>query len=150
MTEPLPLDILMVEDSHDDAELMIRALHKRQLASRIQVVENGAEALDILFGQGEYTGRGLTRPPRVIFLDLKLPKVDGLEVLHRIKSNEKTKSIPVVIVTSSREESDIRKAYLWGANGYVVKPIAFDEFSRAIVHVGTFWLQVNEPFETRL
>jgi two-component system, response regulator len=150
MTEPLPLDLLIVEDSQDDAELMIRALHKHQLASRIQVLENGAEALDLLFGQGEYAGRGLARPPRVILLDLKLPKVDGLEVLHRIKSSERTKTIPVVIVTSSREYSDIQKAYLWGANGYVVKPIAFDEFSKAIIHLATFWLQVNEPPEARL
>jgi two-component system, response regulator len=150
MTEPSPLDIFLVEDSRDDAELMIRALRKNHIAANIQVAENGAEALDILFGSGPYEGRGLVRAPRVILLDLKLPKVDGLEVLRKIKSNEHTKRVPVVIVTSSREESDVRKAYDAGANGYVVKPIAFEEFSDAIVRVGGFWIKANETLDQRL
>jgi two-component system, response regulator len=150
MTEPLALDILMVEDSRDDAELMLRAFRKQNPACQIRVMENGADALDMIFGKGEYQGCGLERPPKVILLDLKLPKVDGLEVLHQIKQNDRTKNIPVVVVTSSREDSDLQKAYCHGANGYVVKPVAFNEFSKVIMTIGAFWLMVNETLEKLL
>jgi two-component system, response regulator len=146
MTEPL--DILLVEDNPEDAELMLRALNKHNLANRVMVIENGAEALDLIFHRGAYRDRSRSQCPRVILLDLKLPKVDGLEVLQAIKSDLQTKSIPVVIVTSSREDPDLRKAYALGANSYVVKPVEFEEFSEAMSHLGLYWLLVNEPLET--
>ncbi|MDQ6967412.1 MAG: response regulator [Mariprofundaceae bacterium] len=137
-------EILIVEDSPNDAELMIRSFKKHRLANSLVVLEDGELALDYIFCTGKYSERNPLILPKVIFLDLKLPKVHGLEVLEQLKSNNKTKSIPVVIVTSSREDPDIKHAYELGANSYVVKPVDFDQFSTAISQLGLYWLVVNE------
>jgi len=139
-----PVDILLVEDNPNDVELTIRALRKHHIANKIFVVEDGEEALDFVFCRGKFAERDTTKPLKVIFLDLKLPKVNGLEVLREIKSNEKTKRLPVVIVTSSKEDPDIKAAYELGANSYVVKPVNFDDFVQAMHSTGLFWLLVNE------
>ncbi len=133
-----------MEDNPTDAELIMRALRRNHLANHVEIVENGEEALDFLFSRGnyaEYAGQSL---PRVVFLDLKLPKVNGLEVLREIKKNEATRKLPVVIVTSSREDPDIDHAFDLGANSYVVKPLLFEEFTRAISNLGLYWLILNE------
>jgi two-component system response regulator len=140
-----PVEILIVEDNPQDAELSIRALKKVNLANHILVAEDGEEALDIIFSRGIYEARKSLEPPKVIFLDLKLPKVSGLEILKEIKSNPATKMIPVVVVTSSSEDPDIKAAYELGANGYVVKPVEFEAFSNSMIQTGIFWLTVNEP-----
>ncbi len=140
-----PLDILLVEDNPEDAELMLRALNRHNLANRVMVIEDGAEALDLIFCRGAHQSRSSSQRPKVILLDLKLPKVDGLEVLQAIKGNDRTKSIPVVVVTSSREDPDLRKAYALGVNSYVVKPVEFESFSEAMSRLGLYWLLVNEP-----
>jgi two-component system response regulator len=140
-----PIDILLVEDNPQDAELTVRALKKHHLANRLTVVEDGAEALDLVFCRGKYAGRVNSDPPKVILLDLKLPKMSGLEVLREIKGNERTRKIPVVIVTSSREDPDIRGAYELGVNSYVVKPVDFDQFFGAMSSLGLYWLLVNQP-----
>ncbi len=135
------VDILVVEDDPNDAELTLRAL--RALANPIKLVEDGEQALQFLFGDGR--DRALAAPaPRVVFLDLKLPKVDGLEVLRRIKQDARTRTIPVVMLTSSREESDVVESYHLGANSYVVKPVDFDEFMSAVSQLGLYWLLLNE------
>jgi len=139
-----PIDILIVEDNPQDAELTTRALMKKHLALRIFVVEDGEEALDFVFSRGKYEIRKALKLPKIVFLDLKLPKVSGLEVLKEIKTQPKTKSTPVVMVTSSREEADIRAAYEFGANGYVVKPVEFEAFSQTMTQTGIFWLRINE------
>ncbi|WFB37746.1 response regulator [Kiritimatiellota bacterium B12222] len=139
------VDILLVEDSPQDAELMIRALRKRNVANPLYLVKDGAEALDFLFCKGDYSDRSLTDPPRVILLDLKLPKVSGLEVLKKIKSDERTRTIPVVVVTSSREDPDIKAAYELGANSYVVKMVDFDSFLECMSNIGLYWVLVNQP-----
>lgn len=145
MNGPDAVDILLVEDDPRDVELTIRALKKRNLVNPIHVVEDGAEALDFVFCRGAYKERDLMRPPKVILLDLKLPKVGGLEVLKAIKTEQRTRSIPVVVVTSSREDPDVKSAYDLGANSYVVKPVDFDTFLDAMSHLGLYWLLVNEP-----
>jgi two-component system response regulator len=137
-------EILIVEDNPQDAELMVRSLKKRHLANKLNVVEDGEEALDFILCRGQYSGRDMKRPPKVIFLDLKLPKVNGLEVLKEIKSHKLTKKIPVVIVTSSREDPDVQAAYDLGANSYVVKPVNFENFSETMTQLGLYWLVVNE------
>jgi two-component system response regulator len=139
-----PVEILIVEDNPQDAELTMRALKKMNLVNQIMVAEDGEEALDIVFSRGKFEERKALKPPRVIFLDLKLPKVSGLEVLKEIKTNPDTKRIPVVIVTSSSEDPDIKAAYELGANGYVVKPVEFEAFSNSMIQTGIFWLTVNE------
>ena len=139
-----PIDILIVEDNPHDAELTIRALKKQNLANNIFLVEDGAEALDFIFCRGPYEKRKFSNPPKVIFLDLKLPKVNGLEVLKEIKANPNTKKLPVVVVSSSKEDPDIKTAYELGANSYVVKPVDFDNFVEAMSNTGMFWLLVNE------
>lgn len=139
-----PVDILIVEDNPADSELMLRALKKDNLANQVYLVEDGAEAIDFLFCRGKYSDRSQTKPPKVIFLDLKLPKVSGIEVLKAIRSNEGTARLPVVVVTSSREDPDIRTAYELGANAYVVKPVNFDDFINAVRHTGFFWMLVNQ------
>jgi two-component system response regulator len=138
------VDILLVEDNANDAELTLRALRKRNLANRLFVVEDGAEALDFLFCRGNYTQREITHPPKVVLLDIKLPKVNGLEVLRAIKADKRTHTIPVVMVTSSREDPDIQSAYELGANSYVVKPVDFEAFAEAMSNVGLYWLLVNQ------
>jgi two-component system, response regulator len=139
-----PVEILIVEDNPSDAELTIRALKKNNLANELYVAEDGQEALDFIFCKGKYESRHSSKPLKVIFLDLKLPKVSGLEVLRQIKSDPLTRKLPVVIVTSSREDPDVDAAYEYGANSYVVKPVVFDEFIKAMNNTGLFWLLVNE------
>ena len=139
------VDILLVEDSPCDAELINRAIKKQNIANPLFVVEDGAEALDFIFYRGAYANRDVSRPPKVILLDLKLPKVSGLEVLKAIKAEGRTCAIPVVIVTSSQEDLDIRTAYELGANGYVVKPVSSDAFIDAMSKLGLYWLLVNQP-----
>jgi len=145
MTDTDAVDILLVEDNPQDAELTIRALKKHNLANRLFTVEDGAEALDFIFCRGGYATRDNGRSPKVVLLDLKLPKVSGLEVLRALKQDERTRFIPVVIVTSSREDPDIKTAYGLGANSYVVKPVDFDAFAEAVSSLGLYWLLVNQP-----
>jgi two-component system response regulator len=135
----------LVEDNPQDAELTIRALRKHNLANQLIAVEDGAEALDFIFCRGKYGDREIGHTPRVVLLDLKLPKVNGLEVLRALKQDERTRTIPVVIVTSSREDPDIKTAYELGANSYVVKPVDFDAFAEAVSSLGLYWLLVNQP-----
>jgi two-component system response regulator len=144
MTDINAIEILLVEDNPQDAELTVRALRKNNLANKIHVAEDGEEALNFIFCRDQYSERNISFPPKVIFLDLKLPKVSGLEVLQAIKSNPLTQSIPVVMVTSSREDPDIKKAYELGVNSYVVKPVNFDDFLSAMSQTGLYWLLVNE------
>ena len=144
MTDADAVDILLVEDNPQDAELTTRALKKNNLANRLITVEDGAEALDFIFCRGKYATRNNAHSPKVVLLDLKLPKVSGLEVLRALKQDERTRSIPVVVVTSSREDPDIKTAYALGANSYVVKPVDFDAFSAAVAQLGHYWLVVNQ------
>ena len=139
------VDILLVEDNPRDAELTIRALRKRNIANPFHVVEDGAEALDFVFCRGAYAGRECSMPPKVILLDLKLPKLSGLEVLKAIKSDDRTRAIPVVVVTSSQEDPDIKEAYALGANSYVVKPVDSEAFINVMSSLGLYWLLVNQP-----
>jgi two-component system response regulator len=139
------VEILIVEDNPDDAELTIRALKEQNLANDIYVAEDGEEALDFIFCRGKFLDRQPSRQMKVIFLDLKLPKVNGLEVLRQIKANEKTKKLPVVIVTSSKEDPDVQAAYDLGANSYLVKPVQFDTFRQAMSNAGLYWLLINQP-----
>ena len=138
------MDVLLVEDNPQDAELTIRELKRHHLANNIFVVEDGAEALDFLFCRGTYATRDVRYPPKVILLDLKLPKMGGLEVLRALKENEHTLAVPVVIVTSSREDPDVKAAYALGANSYVVKPVDFQAFASAMSQLGLYWLLVNQ------
>jgi two-component system, response regulator len=138
------LDILLVEDNPEDAELTIRAFRKHNITNRIIHLEDGAEALDFIFCRGKYQEREIDNHPKVILLDLKLPKVNGLEVLRAIKSDKRTSRIPVVIVTSSQQDPDIKTAYEYEANSYVVKPVDFNSFVEAMSHLGFYWLLVNQ------
>ena len=139
------VDILLVEDNPYDAELSIRAFKKRNLANHLFTVEDGVEALDFIFCRGKYAQRSMTNPPKVVLLDLKLPKLNGLEVLQAIKTDPQTHAIPVVMITSSAEDPDIKAAYDLGANSYVVKPVDFEAFVEAMSNVGFYWLLVNQP-----
>ena len=138
------VDILLVEDNPLDAELITRAIRKQNVGNPLFVLEDGAEALDFIFSRGIYAERNMASRPKVILLDLKLPKVDGLEVLRQIKADEGTRSIPVVIVTSSREDPDIKAAYALGANSYVVKPVSSDAFIEGMKNLGLYWMLVNQ------
>jgi CheY-like chemotaxis protein len=138
------VEILLVEDNPEDKELTIRTLQKRNLANRLHHVEDGAAALDFLFGRGQFAGRDVNIPPKVVLLDLKLPKVDGLEVLRTIKEDPRTRHVPVVVITSSREDRDLAEAYRLGANSYVVKPVEFNQFSEAVGQLGLYWVLINE------
>lgn len=138
------IEILLVEDNIHDAEMTIRALNKVKLANNLVHVKDGEEALDFIFGTGQYAGRDIQQRPKVVLLDIKMPKVDGIEVLRQIKSNEATKSIPVVIMTSSREEQDVITSYQLGVNSYVVKPVNFEAFAAAISDLGLYWLIINQ------
>jgi two-component system response regulator len=139
-----PIDILLVEDNPDDEELTLHALRENNLANRIEVVRDGAEALDFIFGEGAYAGRGVDASMRVILLDLKLPKVNGLEVLRRVKGDPSTQKTPVVVLTSSREEPDLIKSYELGVNSYIVKPVDFEGFTEAVKQLGLYWLLINQ------
>jgi CheY-like chemotaxis protein len=145
MTERHEVEILLVEDNPNDAELTLRALKQRNLANQVFVCQDGAEAIDFFFGDNPHGLRDIGVAPKVILLDLKLPKVDGLEVLRRLKADERTKTVPVVVLTSSREEPDIARAYHLGANSYIVKPVDFESFVRAVSDVGLYWLLLNHP-----
>lgn len=136
--------ILLVEDNPDDVDLTLRALKKNNIKNEIVVAGDGAEALDYLFGTGKYSGRDLMMMPTIILLDLKLPKIDGLEVLRRIRANKLTKLLPVVILTSSSEEQDIINGYSLGVNSYVRKPVDFNQFAEAVSQLGLYWLLLNE------
>jgi CheY-like chemotaxis protein len=140
-----PVEILLVEDNPNDVELTLHALEKNNIANRIEVVRDGAEALDFIFCTGAYAPRSIDNAPKVILLDLKLPKVDGMEVLQRVKSDPRTKTIPVVVLTSSREERDIVESYRLGVNSYITKPVDFEQFTDAVRQLGLYWLLLNQP-----
>lgn len=139
------IEILLVEDNPDDVELTLHALRKEKLANRIEIARDGEEALDFLFCRGAYAGRSFETPPKVVLLDLKLPKVDGLEVLRQVKANPRTKAIPVVILTASREEKDLVNGYQLGVNAYIQKPVDFDQFREMVKRLGLHWLVINQP-----
>lgn len=137
------LEILLIEDNLDDAALAIRSLKKQNLANKLVHLKDGAEALDFIYGTGSYVNRGMSNSPRVILLDLKMPKVNGMEVLEKLKSDSRTKSIPVVVLTSSGEDPDIKKCYELGVNSYIVKPVEFDNFAKTVANLGLYWMLVN-------
>lgn len=139
------IEILLVEDNPSDVELTLHALKENNLTNRIEVVRDGAEALEFIFCTGAYVNRRIENSLKIILLDLKLPKVDGLEVLRRIKSDPRTRTIPVVVLTSSREERDIVESYQLGVNSYIVKPVDFEQFTEAVRHLGLYWLLLNQP-----
>ena len=145
MNDNNAIEILLVEDNVNDVELTLRALRKNNIANSIQVVTDGEEALEFLFANGRYSSRDMKITPKLVILDLKLPKVDGLEILRRVKSDERTKVIPVVILTSSKEESDVISGYKLGANSFIVKPVDFDKFISTVKELGMYWLLLNEP-----
>ena len=145
MMDAEEVEILLVEDDPKDARLTLHALKKENVKNRIEVVHDGEEALDFVFCRGTFSGRSPTHPPKLILLDLKLPKVDGMEVLRQIKSNANTQAIPVVILTSSREERDLVESYKLGVNSYIQKSMDFDQFRETIKAVGLYWLVVNQP-----
>lgn len=139
------IEILLVEDNPNDVELALHALRKHNLANSIEVVRDGAEALEFLFCTGAYAHRSIENSPKVVLLDLKLPKVDGLEVLRRIKSDPRTQVIPVVVLTSSREERDIVESYKLGVNSYITKPVNFEQFTKTVQELGLYWVLLNQP-----
>ncbi|GAB1445465.1 MAG: response regulator [Cyclobacteriaceae bacterium] len=138
------IDILLIEDSPHDAEMSLRALKKNKIANDIIHLTNGAQVLNFLFGLGEFEGRDVDNKPKLILLDLKMPKIDGIEVLQKIKQNESTKRIPVVVLTSSKENPDIQKCYDLGANSYLVKPVDFNSFIRSVTDSGMYWMLLNQ------
>lgn len=144
MDNTTEVEILLIEDNMNDAEMTIRALKKNNIANKLIHLKDGAQALDFLFGKGEFEGRDVSRKPKMILLDLKMPKVDGLEVLSKIKSNESTKTIPVVVLTSSKEHPDIERCYQLGVNSYIVKPVEFDSFLKAVSDLGLYWMLLNQ------
>jgi len=139
------VEILLVEDNPTDAELAIRALNKQHLPNKLEWVKDGAQALDFVFAQGDYSHRSVENGPKVILLDLRLPKVDGMEVLRRIKSDERTRTIPVVVLTSSKEDRDVAESYNLGVNSFISKPVEFDAFAKTVAEMGMYWLLVNRP-----
>ena len=138
------VDILIVEDNQNDAELALRALKQNNIANKVLIINDGRQALDFIFARGEFADRKRIVRPKIILLDLKLPKIDGLEVLKEIKSNPETKIIPVIVLTSSKEENDIVQSYKLGVNSYIVKPVDFEKFVEAIRDLGIYWLLLNQ------
>ncbi len=145
MSSPVAIDLLIVEDNPQDLELALLALREACPSERIQVARDGAEALDFIFCEGLYRSRRVSDTPRVILLDLKLPKIDGLDVLKRIKGDARTRMIPVVVLTSSREQRDVVESYQLGVNSYIVKPVNFERFTEAVRNLGTYWHLLNQP-----
>lgn len=139
------IEILLVEDNAEDVELTLHALRRENLANHIHVARDGEEALDFLFCNGAHANRSFDRPPKLVLLDLKLPKVDGMEVLRKLKADPRTQAIPVVILTSSKEERDLVQGYGLGANSYIQKPVDFDQFRDTVKSVGLYWLVINQP-----
>jgi two-component system, response regulator len=142
--KPMDVEILLIEDNMDDANLAIRALQKKNLANHILHLKDGAEAVQYLFGTGAYAERDLDDKPKLILLDLNLPKISGIEVLQRLKSDDRTKTIPVVVLTSSQEDPDIQQCYALGVNSYIVKPVVFENLVATVVKLGMYWLVINE------
>lgn len=145
MPDSHAIELLLVEDNPQDLELAQRALRRANLSNRIHVARDGAEALDFVFGTGPFSCRNVTDELKVILLDLKLPKIDGLEVLRRIKADARTRVIPVVVLTSSREQRDVAEAYQLGINSYIVKPVNFERYAEAVRDLGLYWLLLNQP-----
>jgi two-component system, response regulator len=139
-----PVDILLVEDNMNDAELAIREFKKYNMANNLVHVTDGEEALAFIFATGKYSGRSIGHPPKLILLDIQMPKINGIEVLEKVKSDSRTKVIPVVILTSSKENPDVKKCYALGANSYIVKPVNFEGFAQAIKNLGFYWLLLNQ------
>jgi two-component system response regulator len=139
------VEILLVEDNPTDAELALHALQRQKLVNRIHLVRDGAEALDFLFCTGAYADRPIDRSPKVVLLDLKLPLIDGIEVLRRMKEDPRTRTIPVVVLTSSHEDRDIVESYQAGVNSYIVKPVDFEQFTEAVRQLGLYWAVLNQP-----
>lgn len=148
MSETLQVEILLVEDNPDDLEMALLALREMNLANHILIARDGVEALDFIFCRGPHAARKIENGPKVVLLDLKLPKVDGLEVLRAIKGNARTQSIPVVVLTSSKEQSDVVESYKLGVNSYIVKPVDFAQFAEAVKKLGMYWLLLNQPPRT--
>lgn len=142
--EQTEIEILLVEDTRSDAEMTIRALKKNKIGNSIIHLKDGREALDFLFGIGEYAGRDVTKMPRVILMDLKMPRMDGIDTLQQLKANELTKKIPVVVLTSSKENPDIQKCYALGVNSYIVKPVEFGDFIKVVSDLGLYWVLHNQ------
>lgn len=147
MTETNEIEILLVEDNPDDLDMTLRGLRKANLANRIQIARDGEEALDFIFCRGPHAGRKIENAPKVVLLDLKLPKVDGMEVLKRVKSDVRTKTIPIIMLTSSKEQKDVLESYNLGVNSYIVKPVNFERFAAAVQQLGMYWLLLNQPPE---
>lgn len=145
MNEPIPVGLLLVEDNPHDLEMTMRALRKANITNSIQVARDGAEALEYLFCEGAFANREIADIPELVLLDLKLPKVDGIEVLRRIKEDPRTRMIPVVVLTSSKEQSDVVETYQLGVNSYIVKPVDFEGFFEAVRKLGLYWLLLNHP-----
>jgi CheY-like chemotaxis protein len=148
MNETKQIEILLVEDSEDDLDMTLRALRKANLANHIEVARDGAEALDFIFCEGAHAARKFGNLPRLILLDLKLPKIDGMEVLKRVKGDPRTKMIPVVMLTSSKEQKDVIESYGLGTNSFIVKPVDFESFAAAVKSLGMYWLLLNQPSQT--
>jgi two-component system response regulator len=145
MSEVDAVEILIVEDTPQDLELTLRALRKANLTNRIHVARDGAEAIEFIFCEGAHSARNIDNGPKVILLDLKLPKIDGIEVLRRVKGDSRTKDIPVVVLTSSKEQKDVVDSYQLGVNSYIVKPVNFERFTSAVGNLGMYWLLLNQP-----
>jgi CheY-like chemotaxis protein len=145
MSEPDAIELLLVEDNPADLELALRALRQAKISNRIQVARDGVEALDFLFAEGAFAARRIGDGPKLVLLDLKLPKIDGLAVLKRMKEDPRTKAIPVVVLTSSKEQSDLIESYALGVNSYIVKPVNFERFAEAVRQLGLYWLLLNQP-----
>ena len=145
MNQQSEVEILIVEDNQDDLDMTLHALRKANLANRIQVARDGVEALEFIFGTGAHAGRKVENTPKIILLDLKLPKIDGMEVLKRIKNNPLTMTIPVVVLTSSKEQKDVLESYKLGINSYIVKPVNLEGFIAAVRELGMYWLLLNHP-----